>query len=121
VKPLLANKFTEFLERFDNFKDTEFRSVEVNSATSMQVTFAAQDRARAFDWITITLELNGVSDAKLLDHNRLSLVDISDGISLIANENSIGFAIGEYKNLSSITNATCYIVGNDLKYREGQF
>ena len=110
-----------FLERFNNFKDAEFRSIEVSSATTMKLTFATQDSARAFDWLTIELEFSGVSDAKLLDESKLALVAMEDGITLISNEDSTGFAIGNYKTQSSIIDSICYIVASSVKYNEGRF
>ena len=119
MKPITNIK--EFLERFDNFKDAEFRTIEVLSATNMKIVFATQDRARAFDWLTIELELNGVNDARLLDEAKLSHVDMSDGISLIKESDSIGFCIGEYKTLDSVKDSICYIVSSSIKYNEGPF
>ena len=121
MKPLSANKLQGFVERFDNFKDGEFRSLEVISPIVMKAVFAVQDSARAFDWLTIELEFNGVSDARLVDEKKLSLIDMADGISLVSQDNSLGFAIGNYNNLSSLTNSTCYIISSTIKYKEGQF
>ncbi len=119
MKPL--TKIDEFLKRFDNFKNSELRSIEVISPTTMLVTLAGQDGARDFDWITVTLELSGVSDARLLDNTKLSFIDMSIGVSIINDENVLAFAIGECYNLSSIKNSSCYIVGLNLKYEEGLF
>jgi hypothetical protein len=110
-----------FLERFNNFKDAEFRSIEISSATIMKVTFATQDAARAFDWLTIELEFSGVSDAKLLNEDKLSLVDMSDGISLMTKDNIISFAIGYYTTQKTIKDSICYILSSSVKYQEGSF
>ena len=119
MKPI--TNVNEFLKRFDNFKDAEFRSAETPSPTTVVLTFAVQDGARDFDWLTITLEFTGVSDAKLLEQSKLSLVDTQDGISLIVNESGIGFAIGNYKNQSSIIDSICYLKSSTVKYSEGAF
>ena len=119
MKPI--TNISEFLGRFDNFKNAEFRSIEILSATSMKLIFATQDSARSFDWLTIELEFSGVSDAKLLDESKLTLVDMEDGISLISSHESFAFGIGNYTNSSSITDSICYILANSLKYHEGQF
>ena len=120
IKPLLKNNLATFSKRFECFKDAEFRSLEVLSPTTMSATFATQDGARAFDWITITLEFSGISDAKLLESSKLHLVDMSDGISLIY-DNNFAFAIGDYNNISNIKNSISYIICTDLKYKEGLF
>jgi len=120
MKPLLADKFSEFLERFQNFEDAEFRTLEVIDATTMHATFALQDGARAFDWITLTLEFSGVSDAKLLSDTQLPLVDMSSGITLVKNNETLGFCIGNYTP-SSLVDSISYIKFSTLKYQEGIF
>jgi len=120
MKPLLAKDLAAFMQRFNNFKDGEFRSLEVVSPTTMKIVLAGQDEARAFDWISIELELNGVNDARLLENSKLHLVDMGDGINLIHDE-SLAFALGEYDNISSIKNSLCYIICTDIKYQEGSF
>ncbi len=119
MKPITNLK--DFLERFDNFKDAEFRTIEVLSATSMKIVFATQDRARAFDWLCIELEFSEVSDAKLLDAGKLTHVDMSDGVSLIKESDSVGFSIGSYGNLSSLKDSICYIIASNVKYNEAPF
>jgi len=119
MKPI--TNIESFLERFNNFKDAEFRSLEVSSATSMKIIFATQDAARAFDWLTIELEFSGVSDAKLLDENRLAHVDMEDGITLLSTQSGVSFAIGKYKSQSAIKDSISYIIANSVKYHEGQF
>ena len=69
---------------------------------------------------TIEFEFNGVTDAKLISDSQLSLVDMSDGISLVADSNKIGFSIGRYK-LTSIKNSIFYIMLDNIKYKEGLF
>ena len=109
------------LSRFNNFKDAEFRSLEVISPLEIHATFAVQDNARAFDWITVTLEFTGVTDAQLVDGNKIAYVDMSDGISILENDGIIAFGIGECYNISSIQNASCFIIANSLKSSEGAF
>ena len=109
------------LQRFNHFKDAEFRTLEVLSPSEIKLVFAVQDEARAFDWITITFLFKGVSDARLLDGNRTSHVDMSDGINLIKEENLFAFGIGECYNIDAIKNSSCYIIASDMKYEEGPF
>ena len=119
MKPL--TNIDEFLKRFNNFKDGEFRSIEVISPTTMLVTLAGQDEARAFDWISKKLEFNNVSDARLLENSKLSLVDMSDGVSIINENNKLAFGIGECYNISNIKSSTCHIECSGIKYEEGLF
>lgn len=121
MKPLLAKEVNSFLQRFGNFIDCEFRSIEVTSPTTMLVTLAGQDSARGFDWLSIKLEFSGVSDARLLENSKLSHVDVNDGINIIYEDDKYTFGIGNYTNLSSMKNSTCYITSSTLKYEEGLF
>jgi len=109
------------LERFEHFKDAEFRSLEIISPTEVQATFAVQDKARDFDWITITLKFSGVSDAQLVDGNKIAYIDMSEGISIIKDDNTIAFGIGECYNSSSIKTSSCFIIANELESIEGSF
>ncbi len=119
MKPI--TNIDEFLKRFNNFKDGEFRSIEVSSPTTMLVTLAGQDEARAFDWIALKLEFTNVSDARLLDNSKLLHVDMSEGLSIVSENNTITFGIGQYTNNSNIKNATCYIECEHIKYEEDLF
>lgn len=120
MKPLLAKDLAAFMQRFNNFKDGEFRSLEVISPTTIKITLAGQDEARAFDWISLELEFTGVNDARLLENSKLHLIDMNEGVNLIHDE-YFAFALGEYNNISSIKNSTCYIIATDIKYQEGNF
>ena len=121
MRPLLQTDIVPFLKRFDNFKDAEFRSLEIISPLLITLTLAVQDASRAFDWITITLEFSGISDAKLLEEQQLSFIDMSEGISLISIENKFAFATSECYNISCIKNSSLYLIADSLKYQEGQF
>ncbi|MDQ7067326.1 MAG: hypothetical protein Q9M40_04695 [Sulfurimonas sp.] len=121
MKPLALHELSAFTERFSSFKDAEFRSLNVISPLQIQTIFAVQDSARAYDWITITLEFNGVVDAKLLQNSRLSLLDMSEGVNILKDKNLFAFGIGECYNISAIKSSTCYIIASSLKYEEGLF
>jgi len=109
------------LERFCNFKDAQFRSLEILSPTEIQLTFAVQDTARDFDWITLELQFTGVIDARLLEENKLQFIDMSDGATLLHVNNEFAFGIGACYNIQAVKNSTLYIIFKELKYKEGQF
>lgn len=94
--------------------------MEIVTPTTVKITFTTQDAARGFDWITVELEFNGVSDARVLESSKLPHVDLSEGITLIHEDGSFGFAIGSYK-YSAITNSICYLKASSIKYSEGSF
>jgi len=109
------------LERFCNFKDAQFRSLEILSPTEIQLTFAVQDTARDFDWITLELQFTGVIDARLLEESKLQFIDMSDGATLLHVNNEFAFGIGACYNIQAVKNSTLYIISKELKYKEGQF
>jgi hypothetical protein len=118
MKPLLKKDLSTFLKRFNDFRDAELRSLEIISPTAVKITLEAQDSAREFDWITISLELSGISDANLPQNSKLPHIDMSDGITIIFTDTQIAFGIGNYDNFSNITNSICYIKATSIKYQE---
>jgi len=121
MKPLLPKEIDLFLKRFDNFSSGEFRNTDIHSATKISVTLTAQDEAKEFDWITITLEFEGVSDAHLVAEEKLPYIDMDDGISLFYQEGYFYFGIGRCDNISAIKTSTLYIQSKTLKYKQGNF
>jgi len=109
------------LQRFDNFKDAELRSLEIVSPTHVKLRVAVQDKARAFDWITLELDFINVTDARLIEQNKLAYVDMSEGANILHVEKEFAFGIGACYNISTVKNSTFYIISKDLKYQEGQF
>ncbi|WP_295004297.1 hypothetical protein [Sulfurimonas sp.] len=109
------------LERFEHFKDSEFRSLEILSPGQLKITFTVQDKAREFDWITLSLEFSGVTDAKLHEESKMKLINLSDGINIIKTNTGFAFGIGECYNISNIQSSVCYILYRSLKYEEGLF
>lgn len=112
MKPLTKSALKDFLERFEYFKNGEFRDIEINSPTNITFSFAVQDSSRGYDWVNIKLEFDNISEASLLENSDLSYVDMEDGVDI---ENSgTGFAF-------KIKNSTCQIKSSNLKYEEGRF
>jgi len=121
MRPLLKKDLPAFVERFSNFTDAEPRALEILSASQIKLTLAVQDKARAYDWITLELLFDGVSDARLPQNNQLSLIDRSEGANIIIEEENFAFGFGACYNISSIQNSVMYIIGAELKYEEKQF
>jgi hypothetical protein len=87
----------------------------------MNIVLSVQDENRAFDWINLKLEISGVSDARLIDENKISFVDMSDGISILYEDNNVIISVGKYSSFESANNAPLYIKGDTLKYQENTF
>lgn len=112
MKPLLIKDISNFIKRFGNFVDGEFRDIDTKSPTDINLTFSAQDANRGFDWITITFEFKGISEAALLDNSSLLHVDMSNGLIIEVINNQFTL---------SIKNSTFFITSSSLKYQEGLF
>ncbi|MEN4053056.1 MULTISPECIES: hypothetical protein [Sulfurimonas] len=121
MKPLHNSEITKFLERFDDFKESEIHSLKIISPTEIEITLTAQDKARAYDWLTLSILFSGVNDAKLIDESKLAYIDLDDGVSIIKEGNNFAFALGRYQNISSLKDAQLYIISQNIKYNEGAF
>lgn len=119
MKPL--QNIETFLKRFNYFRDGEFRSVTIINPTTILVTLAGQDEALAYDWKSVLIEFSGVVDAKLLVDTQYPLLDMSNGISLIQDDNAIAFGVDECRTVASIKTSSCYIEATTLKYEENAF
>ena len=85
------------------------------------VEFSVQDANRGNDWINIAFEFDGVSDARLVENNKLPFVDMSEGITVVIEEGICGLAIGRYSSIAALKDATLYLVGSSIKYEERPF
>ena len=121
MKPLLANKTTELLTRIDNAIDGELYAVTMNSPVNFTIELSVQDKNRGHDWINIAFEVDGVSDARLIEDEKLSLVDMSEGITIVFEDGTCAIAVGNYNSITSIKSASLYLVGTTVKYEERPF
>ena len=121
MKPLSSSAIENFLERFDNFVDAEFRSVEIVDPFEIKVTLAAQDKARDFDWVTVSLLFSGVEAANLVEENQLAFLDMSEGVSILFEDTHFAFGTTKCYNTSALQSASLYIIAKTLKYEEGAF
>jgi len=97
------------------------RSLTLNGPTSASVTLSVQDKQRGFDWIDMTFEMNGLSDAKLVDDGKLGFVDTDDGVTIVFERGLWGFGVGRYGSLEALKSAPLYLIGASLKYAEAPF
>jgi len=121
MKPLIHTNITNFLERFDNFQDSEIRSLNIISPNEIELTLTAQDKARAYDWVTVKFLFLGIDDARLIDENKLTYVTIEDGITILYENGFFAFALGNIKSVSSAKDSQLYLISDTIKYSESQF
>lgn len=121
MKPLLATKTDELLTRIDNAVGGELRSVVMNSPLNFTVELSVQDANRGHDWVNIAFEVDGVSNARLIDDEKLPFVDMSDGISVIFENGSCAVSVGKYHSLEAMESAVLFLKGSSIKYEERLF
>ncbi len=119
VKPLNSNTAIALLERFDSVRDGTIRAITAHSPTSISIELSTQDANRGFDWINVIFKIDGVSDAKLLDDNLLSSLDMSDGVTIDITPTAAAFAIGSYANRAD--ESTLFIKGTNISYSEIEY
>ena len=107
------------MERIESAREGEIRSITPLSATSMQIRFSVQDKARGYDWIDVMFQLDGVSDAKLVSDAVLRSLDMSEGITVELTSAAAALAIGEYPG--RVHEASLYIIGKTIAYEELPF
>ncbi len=121
MKPLLPNKTTELLTRIDNAVDSEIYTVTMNSPLNFTLELSVQDKNRGYDWINMAFEIDGVSDARLIEDEKLSLVDMSEGITVVFEDGVCAIAVGDYSSIASVKSAALYLIGSTIKYEERPF
>jgi len=117
MKPISKNDLPAFLERFDDLRGGELVSLEILSPVAFKVTLTVQDKNRAFDWVNLNFDLNGVNDAKLLDNSALKAVDMQEGGSISFTSEGIELGFGSEEYLASPLRFRTEV----LKYEESPF
>ena len=121
MTPLLPNKTQALLTRIDNAIDSEVISVTMNNPQNFTLELSVQDKNRGYDWINIAFELDHVVDAHLIDESKLSMLDTSDGITILFEDNVCGVGVGSYKSLEALKSAPLYLLASTIKYEERPF
>jgi hypothetical protein len=119
VKPLDATRLEQLLNRIENARYGEIRTLTTLSPTSIEIRLSVQDTARGYDWIDIAFVINGVSDAKLVGDNVLGLLDMREGICGEIESGYCGLAVGDY--VGRLNESSLYIIGTSMGYTELPF
>ena len=121
MKPLLKNSSSALLERIENARGGELRSITMIDPTTFKLTFSVQDKNRGFDWINIAFEISGVHEARLIDDSKFAFVDMSDGITVVFENGECAVIFGAYASMENINDAVMYMIGKSIKYEELPF
>ena len=109
----------KLLEKFDNFKYAEFRSIQTLSKTSMLLTFIVQDDDGE-ETDKVVFQLDGVNEARLIENNVLAYLDMTDGISIIQyNDDIYAFSLGKSNDdLLAIKNTPLYAIASGISFNQ---
>jgi hypothetical protein len=121
MRPLKPSEVEDFLSRFAKFQASEIRSVDICSATTIEIRLSVQDGARSFDWIDLLLELSNVTQAKILEQNQLSCLDMDEGINIFCKDNKFVLCHGSYDSLQGVQSSSLYAICDSIKYKELPF
>ncbi|MBL1243771.1 MAG: hypothetical protein COA39_005160 [Sulfurimonas sp.] len=102
------------LEKYNNFRGAQIRSVEYISKTERIVTLGDEDEDGE-DMYSVKLTFSDIQSSKILEQSVLSYLDMSSGITLIKENGLYGFAIGKGSAMLHVHNAPIYIVAAKIK------
>lgn len=105
------------LEKHNNFKYAQIRSIQQLPDSSKIVTLVEQDDDGE-DTHTVKIEFKNINDSKILVNDVLSFLDMTSGISILKENDLYGFAIGNASAMLYIHNAPLYIIASDIKIIE---
>lgn len=105
------------LEKYNNFKDAQLRSIQELSDTSKVLTIVIQDDDGE-DINTVKIEFKDVTDSRILVNSVLGYLDMGFGVSIIKENNLYGFALGKGTAMLHVLNAPLYIISSDIKIEE---
>ena len=105
------------LQKYNNFRYEQIRSVQHHSDGSKTVTLVIQDEDGE-DTNTINLTFSGINDLRILEDGVLSYLDMTSGVTIIKENDQYGFAIGNGTAMLHVHNAPMYIIASGIKIEE---
>ena len=110
-------QISPLLEKYDNFRYAQIRSVQQLANASKIVTMVVQDDDGE-DLNTVEIEFKNINDSKILVDSVLSYLDMTSGISLIKENDLYGFAIGSASSMVHVHSAPLFIIASNIKVEE---
>ena len=102
------------LEKYNNFRGTQIRSVINITEDSKVITFTEQDEDEQ-DIYVVKITFTGIESSKILNRDTLAYLDTFSGITLIEENGLYGFAVGSCNAMSNIRNSPMYMVASGIK------
>lgn len=111
------DKINTLLEKYDNFKWAQMRSIQQLEDSSKILTLVVQDDDGE-DIQTIKIEFKNITHSKILIDSVLPMLDMMGGITLIKENGLYGFALGKGTAMLHVRSAPLYIVAADINIQE---
>ena len=105
------------LEKYNNFRDAQIRSIHSPTDTSKVVTLVMQDDDGE-DLNTVTIEFKDIKESKILQNSVLAFMDMGSGISIVKEHGLYGFALGSGTAMLHVHSAPLYIVASEISIEE---
>ena len=121
MRPLSKNEIETFQSRFERFVDSEIKSITILSPTVLRILLGVQDSALGFDWIDLSFELSNVSEANLIDNSKLAYLDMTEGMSIVFEDNKFVFCYGDYSLIRTAKDSALFVICDSIKYEELPF
>jgi len=105
------------LEKYNNFRDAQIRSVRNLSESAKLVTIVFQDDDGE-DLNSIELEFSGIKESRILENSVLAYLDMMHGVTIVKEHGLYGFGLGHGTAMLHVHNAPLFIVSSALTIRE---
>lgn len=105
------------LEKYNNFKFAQLRTIKQLPDSSATVTLVTEDDDGE-EMNTINIKFINITDSHILIDSVLPFLDMMSGISIIKEHNFYGFAVGQCNAMTNINNSPLYIVSSDITIEE---
>jgi len=110
-------KVDALLEKYDNFKDAQIRSVYNTAEDAKLVTIVIQDD-EGEDVESIKIEFKGVKESRILENSVLPMMDMMSGVSIVKEHDLYGFALGRGTAMLHVHNAPLFIIASEIEIQE---
>jgi len=105
------------LEKYNNFKDAQIRSVDHVSETSKIVNIGIDDDYGQ-EIASVKIIFNNVTKSKILQNSVLAFLDMMSGISIVHENGLYGFALGNDSAMLHVHLAPMYIIASEVSIEE---
>ena len=111
------DEITRILQKYNNFKDAQIRSIRQTSDDTKVVKLVNMDDDGE-DISTVLLECKGIKQSRILDGSVLPMLDMMSGVTILKEHDLYGFALGNGSAMLHVHNAPLYIVASEMTISE---